>query len=168
MRNINYRTSFLFLAAAAGLLTACNSENADKKTADSTELIAEDTTFTATKPAEGNSTECYTYTKSRDTIAMKLNIAGEEYTGELDYRFFEKDKSKGTFAGEMKGDTLIAEYTFDAEGMRSVREVVFLRKNGNLVEGFGDVDEKGDKVIFKDRSKLSFGDAVVLTKQPCN
>lgn len=168
MKSINYRTSFLFLAIAASLLGACNSENSDKKTADSTELIAEDTTFTATKPAEGNSTECYTYTKNKDTVTMKLNIAGEEYTGELDYRFFEKDKSKGTFAGEMKGDTLIAEYTFDAEGMRSVREVVFLRKDGNLIEGFGDVEEKGAKVMFKDRSKLTFGGAVVLAKHPCN
>lgn len=168
MKSINYRTSFFFLAMATGLLGACNSENSDKKTADSTELIAEDTTFTATKPAEGNSTECYTYTKNRDTVTMKLNIAGEEYTGELDYRFFEKDKSKGTFAGEMKGDTLIAEYTFDAEGMRSVREVVFLKKDGNLVEGFGDVEEKGAKVMFKDRSKLAFGDAVILAKHPCN
>jgi hypothetical protein len=168
MKSINHRTSFLFLAITAGLLGACNSENSDKKTADSTELIAEDTTFTATKPAEGNSTECYTSAKNRDTVIMKLNIAGEEYTGELDYRFFEKDKSKGTFAGEMKGDTLIAEYTFDAEGMRSVREVVFLKKNGNLIEGFGDVEEKGAKVMFKDRSKLTFGDVVVLAKHPCN
>ncbi|HMI01288.1 MAG TPA: hypothetical protein VK541_02330 [Pedobacter sp.] len=162
------KKSFFFLAMAAGLLAACNSENSEKKTADSTELIAEDTTFTATKPAEGNSTECYAYVKNRDTVSMKLNIAGEEYTGELNYRFFEKDKSKGTFAGEMKGDTLIAEYTFDAEGMRSVREVVFLRKGSDLVEGFGDIEEKGSKVVFKDRSKLTFGDAVVLAKVSCN
>jgi hypothetical protein len=168
MKNINYRTSFFFLVMAAGLLTACNSENSDKKTADSTELIAEDTTFTATKLVEGNSTECYTYIKNRDTVSMKLNIAGEEYTGELNYRFFEKDKSTGTFAGEMKGDTLIAEYIFDAEGTRSVREVVFLRKGGNLVEGHGDIKDEGSKVMFKDRSKLNFGDAVVLARVPCN
>ena len=162
------KISFFFLAMAASLLTACNSEKSDKKTADSTELIAEDTTFTATRPAEGNSTECYAYIKDRDTVSMKLNIAGEEYTGELSYRFFEKDKSTGTFAGEMKGDTLIAEYTFDAEGMRSVREIVFLRKGANLVEGYGDIRDEGSKVMFKDRSKLTFGDAVVLAKVPCN
>jgi hypothetical protein len=162
------KRSFFFLAMATGLLFACNSENSDKKTADSTGLIAEDTTFTATKPTEDNSMECYTYIKNRDTVSMKLNIAGEEYTGELNYRFFEKDKSKGTFAGEMKGDSLIAEYTFDSEGMRSVREIVFLRKGGNLVEGYGDIKDEGTKVMFKDRSKLTFGDAVVLTRVPCD
>lgn len=162
------KRSFLFLAIATGLIVACTSKNADKKTTDSAELIAEDTTFSVTKPANGNRTECYMYTKNRDTVSMKLAIAGEEYTGELSYGFFEKDKSKGTFGGEMKGDTLIAEYTFDAEGMRSVREVVFLKRDGKLLEGFGDTEDKGTKVMFKDRSKLKFGEAIVLTRVTCN
>lgn len=162
------KRSFLFLAIATGFITSCTSENADKKTTDSAEMIAEDTTFSATKPANENTTECYIYTKNRDTVSMKLAAAGEEYTGELSYLFFEKDKSTGTFGGEMKGDTLIAEYTFDAEGMRSVREVVFLKKDGKLLEGFGDTEDKGTKVIFKDRSKLKFGETVVLTRVPCN
>lgn len=156
----------------AGCLAACNSEKKDNQAADSTELIAEDTTFTATQPKDGQSeeshrTECYAYVKGRDTVMMQLNVAAEEYTGTLSYNFYEKDRNKGTFSGEMKGDTLIAEYIFDSEGMRSIREVVFLKRDGKLVEGFGDVVQKETKTVFKDRSKLKFGDAVVLSEITC-
>ncbi|MES2457833.1 MAG: hypothetical protein V4594_19905 [Bacteroidota bacterium] len=161
------KRSFLLLTAVIGVLTACNNESSNNKTTDSTEIIAEDTTFTATKAAGDQGQSCYAYTKNRDTVTMTLDVAGEEYTGKLNYKFFEKDKNSGTFAGEMKGDTLIAEYTFDSEGMRSVREVVFLRKDGQLHEGFGETTEKGTKVMYKDRSKLQFGDAIVLSKVPC-
>jgi len=163
------KRSFFFLGLAAVLFGACTSENKNKTAADSSELIAEDTTFTATKaPSSAVRAECYRYINNRDTVAMELKIAGEEYTGKLNYSFFEKDKNKGTFAGEMKGDTLIAEYIFDSEGMRSVREVVFLKKDEKLLEGFGETEEKGSKVIFKDRSKLNFGNAVVLSKTACD
>ncbi|MNE98222.1 hypothetical protein D3C80_1967130 [compost metagenome] len=68
----------------------------------------------------------------------------------------------------MKGDTIIAEYTFDSEGMRSVREVVFVKRaDGNIYEGTGEVMEKGGKMVFKDRSTLKFSPAMVFTKTDC-
>jgi len=161
------KRSFLFLALAAGLAAGCSSDQKGTATADSNELIAEDTTFTATAPAGGETTECYAFVKNRDTVAMTLHVKGEEYTGELRYNFYEKDKNSGTFSGEMKGDTLISEYIFDAEGLRSVREAVFLRKDGKLYEGFGETEEKSGKVRFRDRSKLDFGNAVVLSRVSC-
>ena len=161
------KRSFLLLTAVVGILGACNSESSNNKTTDSTEIIAEDTTFTATKAADQQGQNCYAYTKNKDTVTMTLDVNGEEYTGKLNYKLFEKDKNNGTFAGEMKGDTLIAEYTFDSEGMRSVREIVFLKKDGQFHEGFGEITEKGSKVMFKDRSKLEFGNAIVLAKVPC-
>lgn len=157
---------YLLFAMAAGL-TACSSENTDSNKGDSTELIAEDTTFTATNPPAANSTDCYQYVNNKDSVVLKLKVAGEEVTGDLNYNWFEKDKNKGTLAGEMKGDTLIAEYLFDSEGTRSVRDVVFLKKGGQLYEGYGKSTEKGGKMTFEDRSKLKF-DAIVLSKVPCN
>ncbi|MNL01805.1 hypothetical protein D3C87_1222900 [compost metagenome] len=81
---------------------------------------------------------------------------------------FEKDNNKGKITGELKGDTIIAEYIFDSEGMRSVREVVFVQKDdGKIYEGTGDVIEKNGKMVFKDRSALKFGEAIVFTKTDC-
>lgn len=148
--------------------TACTNENKNKQTGDTAEVIAMDTTFTATHPKKSSS-DCYVYTKNRDTASLKINIEGEELTGQLDYKFFEKDSNKGKIAGEIKGDTIIAEYTFDSEGMRSVREVVFVKKDdGNIYEGTGDVIEKSGKMVFRDRSTLKFGQAIIFTKTNCN
>ena len=162
------RPSILILACFIMIAVSCNSENAGKQRSDSSsEVIAVDTTFTASHPKKSSS-DCYVYIKNRDTASLKLNIEGEELTGELDYKLFEKDSNKGKIAGEMKGDTIIAEYTFDSEGMRSVREVVFVKKDdGNIYEGTGEVMEKGGKMVFKDRAALKFSPAMVFTKTNC-
>jgi hypothetical protein len=67
----------------------------------------------------------------------------------------------------MKGDTLVADYTFMSEGVSSVREVVFLQKDGTLIEGYGDVVDANNKVSFKDKKKLKFDAKNTLTKVDC-
>lgn len=150
------------------IIASCTSENKTSESADSTEMTMEDTTRTATVPVANKIVECYQFVKNRDTVNMRLNREAEELTGELDYKWFEKDKNTGTFAGEMKGDTIIAEYLFDSEGMRSVRDVVFLKKDDKIYEGFGKTTERGGKITFVNRAELKFGDAVVLVKIPCD
>lgn len=161
------KTSIVAAALFIVIISACTNENKSKQAGDTAEVIAVDTTFTATHPKKSSS-DCYVYTKNRDTASLRINIKGEELTGELDYKLFEKDSNKGKIAGEMKGDTIIAEYIFDSEGMRSVREVVFVKKDdGNIYEGTGDVIEKGGKMVFKDRSALKFSPTMVFTKTDC-
>lgn len=146
---------------------SCTNEQKAKQADDTSKVIAPDTTFTSSRPKTSTS-DCYVYIKNRDTASLKINMEGEELTGELNYKLFEKDSNKGTIAGEMKGDTIIAEYTFDSEGMRSVREVVFVKKDdGNIYEGTGDVMEKGGKMVFKDRSALKFSPTMIFTKTNC-
>lgn len=157
----------LTLACLTIIAASCNNDNKTKQATDTTEVIAVDTTFTATHPKKSSS-DCYTYIKNRDTASLKINIEGEELTGDLNYNLFEKDSNKGKIAGEMKGDTIIAEYTFDSEGMRSVREVVFVKKNdGHIYEGTGEMFEKSGKMMFKDRSALKFSPTIVFTKTNC-
>jgi hypothetical protein len=68
------------------------------------------------------SDECYSGSIKKDTILMNLTIKGNEVTnGKLSYKFYEKDKNQGTLVGELKGDTLFADYTFMSEGVSSVR-----------------------------------------------
>lgn len=163
----------LFGGLLAGSLLSCNSDNKPKS--NSSDQVAPidsissspDTTLSPTLSIAGKSTECYRWVKQRDTISLTLRTQGEEVTGDLAYRFYEKDKSRGSIAGEMIGDTLLAEYTFDSEGMRSVREVIFLRKEGKLYEGYGDVEEKGGRMVFINRSALQFGEGSVLSKIDC-
>lgn len=115
------------------------------------------------------SEECYSAVINKDTISMTLNIKGNHLTsGKLSYDFYEKDKSFGTLVGEIKGDTLFAEYAFMSEGLGTVRQVAFLKKGNTYVEGFGDVvDDNKGKVTFKDKKKLKFDGNIVLSKVDC-
>ena len=116
----------------------------------------------ATKPAY-----CYSYVNNKDSVTMNIDINDNTATGELEYRLYEKDSNTGTIQGIIKGDTLFAEYSFISEGISSVREVAFLKKGNNWVEGFGDVEENNGKMIFKDISALQFNSNIVLAEVPC-
>lgn len=146
---------------------ACNNNNTDGKSADSTSVTSVDTSLTPSVPVHEKISQCYIYTKNRDTAKLKINTENDELTGDLSYNLFEKDSNKGTISGEIKGDTILAEYIFDSEGMRSTREIVFLKRDGKLYEGFGEVEEKNGKTVFKNRAKLKFGDAIVFSLTNC-
>lgn len=112
--------------------------------------------------------QCYASSTDGNVIEMSFNVnSHQEVNGKLSYNLTGKDKNEGTLIGNMKGDTLIADYTFSSEGVSSVREVAFLQKDGTLIEGFGDVISTNDKVTFKDKSKLKFDAKNTLTKVDC-
>ena len=99
---------------------------------------------------------------------MSFNVnSHQEVNGKLSYNIVGKDKNEGSLIGNMKGDTLIADYTFMSEGVSSIREVAFLQKDGAFIEGFGDVIEANGKFSFKDKTKLKFDAKNTLTKVDC-
>lgn len=110
---------------------------------------------------------CYSYTVNKDTVSLHLSVFDAVISGELDYHLHEKDRNTGTIEGSMHGDTLFADYRFSSEGMESIRQVAFLKKDNLLVEGYGDVEEKDGKMIFINRQEINFGKGVVLQKIDC-
>ena len=92
----------------------------------------------------------------KDSMLMQIVIENNSAVGQLHYRFYEKDKSGGTFFGDMHGDTLIADYKFMSEGMESEREVAFLRKGETFIEGYGDEEDKDGRKVFKNINSLQF------------
>jgi hypothetical protein len=111
--------------------------------------------------------QCYAYTTAKDTVRLTLATAQPTVTGQLSYRYFEKDRNEGTIRGAMHGDTLLAEYTFQSEGVASVREVAFLRRGNSFVEGYGDVVARGGAMVFKQPHTLRFTSANALAPVPC-
>lgn len=112
-------------------------------------------------------TACYSYINNKDSITMNIDVSDNTVMGELEYRFYEKDSNSGTIQGIIKGDTLFADYSFISEGTGSVREVAFLKKGSNWVEGFGDIEENNGKMVFKDKASLQFNGNIILTEIPC-
>ncbi|MEO8405540.1 MAG: hypothetical protein ABI480_13120 [Chitinophagaceae bacterium] len=153
---------YILLISVVAMAMACNNDSSEKKTTDT----LTNTTTNIAEPTPNMGKQCYTGVVGRDTVNMTVNI-GDTVSGTLDYRFYEKDKNHGLISGVMKGDTLIANYDFSAEGMQSIREVVFLRKENTLVEGNGEMIDRNGKLSFKDISKVKFADGFVLHKTIC-
>jgi hypothetical protein len=109
---------------------------------------------------------CYAGTNGKDSFFLKMEVFPNVVTGKLNYNFFEKDRNTGDIDGVLKGDTLVADYTFKSEGTTSTRQVAFLIKGDTVVEGYGPMDEKENKMIFTDKSKINFS-GTPLKKIPC-
>ncbi|MBC7936972.1 MAG: hypothetical protein H7Y86_16615 [Rhizobacter sp.] len=110
---------------------------------------------------------CFAKRSVGDTFWLQLNVFENIVTGNLKYIFKEKDSNKGELEGKMKGDTLMADYTFMSEGQKSVRQVAFLIKDSVATEGYGDLEEKEGKMIFKNPQALTFGKGIVMMKTSC-
>jgi hypothetical protein len=111
--------------------------------------------------------ECYSGSLGRDSAYLTATVQGNQVLGTLNYRFYEKDNSTGSFIGRMRIDTLVADYVFTAEGVSSTRQIVFLEQNGRLIEGYGEMREEGGKMIFKNLDSIKFGTGFRLTRGPC-
>lgn len=146
------------LAIASASLAACQN-NSGRKTAN-----GNDSTSTNGK---SSSKECYQYVLNRDTAYLSLDLEDEQVTGSLEYKLFEKDNNNGVIAGIVKGDTIIADYTFQSEGKTSTRQVALLKQGNQMIEGFGDIEEVEGKTIFKNTSKLTFDKSMVFKKTEC-
>lgn len=143
----------LLAASSLLLLAACHEQ--------STQASQEPTAPAPTGP------QCYAYRTDTDTVRLTLQTTQPTVTGQLAYRYFEKDRNTGTISGTMHGDTLLADYTFQSEGTTSVREVAFLRRDIGFVEGYGPVAEVQGKTILKLPRTLHFDAKYTLLPVPC-
>ena len=142
-----------------GFIVSCKKEKPEEVIPAITEPVIVEATI---------SEECYQGVLKKDTISMTLNLNGNQISsGKLSYKFFEKDSNEGTLSGELKGDTLIADYTFMSEGTTSVRQVAFLKKGNAYVEGYGDIIDDNGKVRFKNAKQLNFDSKTILSKVDC-
>jgi hypothetical protein len=146
-----------------------NNDNSD--TGKTVVVTPNDSTEKGVAEADGNdrlnNKNCYAGFQNKDMVVLSFTQMDSLITGDLAYNYYEKDKNKGKIKGVMRGDTIIAEYNFESEGVLSVREVVFLRKGNTIVEGFGDVVDDRGKMVFKDRTSLSFDNSLVMKKADC-
>ncbi|MFT3978821.1 MAG: hypothetical protein QM687_17410 [Ferruginibacter sp.] len=142
-------------------IAACN--DAAKK--GSGPAAADSVSVTADLPSA--TTACFAQQNLNDSIELSLKIEGNKASGSLNYLFKDKDSNRGTIEGTMKGDTLIADYTFNSEGVSSVRQVAFLVQADKATEGYADLEQKDGKLIFKDIAAISFSKGLVLPKQNC-
>lgn len=145
------------LLASLVFTASCTSEKSEQT----------DTTQETVATEVVESSACYASVMGQDTMLLQVETTGDEVTGSLAYNFYEKDDNQGTLRGEMRGDTLLADYTFQSEGTESVRQVAFLKKGDGFVEGYGDAEDRAGKMVFKNTAALDFNSGTAFTKVPC-
>ncbi|GGI27359.1 hypothetical protein [Pedobacter mendelii] len=152
---------FLIIAIISILMTSCQSDSKKYTTVDSSIMSEKQTGYTAPD-------ECFEYVKDKSTASLRMYGTGDnKVLGELNYKFDGKDKNNGVIYGLIKGDTIIVDYKFQSEGMYSHREVAWLRKGDQLIEGYGDVYQVNGDTKFKNINKLTFGKSIILSKTNC-
>ncbi|RYG73773.1 hypothetical protein EON80_03005 [bacterium] len=138
-----------FLVLAGLCLASCDSENSKKPNLQAPKIPVSETKITA-KP------KCYEWRAGNSIATAKINIKNDSVNGTLNYLFEEKDNSRGSIAGVLHGDTIIADYTYTSEGKWSVMEVIFLLQGDKLIQGHGDMQVKGNRIVYVNPGKLNF------------
>ncbi len=152
--------SFLLLFA----ITSCKNETKNTDT----EFMAPEEEDIMESDVNSSEMSCYRFVSDRDTVLIQMEKMGDDVDGTLSYNYFEKDKNDGTFEGTMVGDTLYADYTFKSEGSISVREIMFVKKENKMVEGYAAVEEVEGKMRFKDNAKFTFNVGMALEQIDCD
>ncbi|WP_442794334.1 hypothetical protein [Pelobium manganitolerans] len=149
--------SIFFSALAAALaLTACNQNKTANSGADSLATSNADTLK-----------ECYLATSGKDSAMLHINQLNGKVTGTLTYNFFEKDDADGDIKGSFSGDTLFVDFTFKAEGTVSKNPQAFLKKDGKLYQGYGNIESYMGRTYFKGHSQIKFDQGFVFDAIDC-
>lgn len=144
---------------AAGLFTACHTQEKNSK---EVMVGTEDNTQMSTR-------NCYQYASNGDSVSLYITRAhaGDLVTGTLSYKLKEKDRNEGAVRGSIKNDILLADYLFMSEGQVSTRQVAFKIEGHSLTEGYGEMTEQHNKLLFKNPDSLNFDNKIKLLEVVC-
>jgi hypothetical protein len=144
-----------FLIVLIAFYTSCTSpKNTSPSTSKDQQITEQDTS----QDSETILQPCYLATIGKDSATLEINADNGIVTGKLNYMFAQKDSNFGDIKGKINNDTISVDYTFKSEGVISVREMNFIVKNNQLIEGVGEyVYRKSDnKMVFKNTKKIDY------------
>ena len=141
------KKSILYLACmAVPLVYSCSGNNSEKKA--------------AAKADSTVSSECYVAIDALDTANLHLNTSGEgKITGHLLINYKDKGDNIGEVAGKFSGDTLFVDYTFkigNANPTVYKNPLAFLKKDGKLILGVGQIETSVGRSYFVKGKPISF------------
>jgi hypothetical protein len=146
------------ILSALMILTAVSCEKKTTETVDMQTTTPDSITVPeSNEPVESSTLQtCYMEVTGKDTLFVSLDDNLGTITGKMRYKNFEKDSSFGDVMGTQNGDTIKLNYTFEAEGTTSDREIYFLRKDGNLIEGIGEHKTEGNRDFYANPAQLKY------------
>lgn len=150
------------------LLFSCN--NADNNTATvtpSSQTVHSNAGDTISRAQPFVLSGCYTMISNKDTATLEISVQDTIVSGSLQYHWAQKDWNTGRIQGVLRNDLIHADYTFESEGMTSVREVVFKIEDSTLQEGTGELVQQNNKVVYRNKDQLQFHTIHPFIKVAC-
>ncbi len=119
--------------------------------------------------SEGSEIEgCYAAITGKDVYTLDIQSVDEgRVTAFLSFKNFEKDSSSGSLVGTYANDILLGDYSFESEGMSSVRQVIFKKTPDGFIEGFGPVTYSGNRSAFADITDVSYEKGIMFKAGAC-
>jgi hypothetical protein len=110
---------------------------------------------------------CYEMTMKRDTATLSLQVTDTVVSGRLRYDWNEKDGNVGTIQGVLRDSLIIAHYTFESEGLISMREVIFKIEDQTLLQGFGELEDRNGAYVFSNPAQVQYMKSTPFIKVDC-
>lgn len=156
---------YILLGSLSLFLMNCNKKTESPATATTSESI-EDSTATVIDTL-GTKSFCYLGVTGKDSVFISIDDNLGTVTGKMSYKNSEKDSSKGDLVGFKSGDTLKLTYEFASEGTTSKRDIFFIQKDGNLLEGIGNQKDENGAMKYADEKKIAYKDGQKLESADC-
>ena len=121
----------------------------------------------ATTAAPASLNGCYEMIISGDTAFMNIEQSSDMLNGTLKYKRKDKDNNNGKVVLTKTGNRAEGYYTFQSEGLKSVRQIVFKINNNSFAEGYGNIEMKNDTAVFKYPHALNFEEKHTFNKVTC-
>lgn len=156
---------YIFLGSLSLLLMNC-----EKKTEPKTPITDKDSMADTTEPVIdtlATKSFCYVGVTGKDSVFVSIDDNLGTVTGKMRYKNSKKDSSKGDLMGFKSGDTLKLTYEFASEGTISKRDIFFLQKEGNLLEGIGNQKDNNGEMKYINESKIAYDDERKLETADC-
>lgn len=156
------KTTFFLIAVA--LFSACETYTKED-TIDEASMVNDARKIDPSSDIAG----CYRGVLERDTVyfVMQHDSAAKSVNGDLTFMNFQKDSRKGTFKGKLTDSLISGYYSYQSEGQRTVEQRVFKLQNNELLQGYGDVSNRNDTIVFKDVNRLNYLTNMPLVKVAC-
>ncbi len=118
-------------------------------------------TIKNTSVAENSVLGCYASKLAKDIYTLEIRKETQtaeniNISGVLSYKNFEKDSSFGSFSGILKDGVLIGDYSFESEGMHSIRQIAFKKVNDTFVAGYGPYSTINGEEKFTDLNTINY------------
>lgn len=153
-------TSVLLLAMAA-----CQTPAPDNNQQTPSAQVTENTSPTPPPATPTADTLCFETKSGKDVFSLRLIINGNKVSGNLNYKFYERDGAYGTLSGTMQNNLIEADYNYTIEGSEQIEVVAFKLENGKISRKRGELTEKDGKLVLKDPDKAQYSE--IFTQINC-